>query len=114
MRQSTLDKIRALKAKKNAQEPKLLIDSELPRKDITYLDGDVSSGAITEHVNERINILINNAGGLDKYEDKGFNIIPITLKNEVNTTQDPFIEENTDTREIVKLMIVIEYVKKES
>jgi len=101
MRQSTLDKIRALKAKKNAEAPKLITDIDLPRKDITYLTGNTSSEAITEHVNERINILIKSTGGIDNYEDKGFNIIPITRKNE-------------DQQEFVMLMIVIEYVKKES
>ena len=71
MRKSILDKLRELKARKKASTVSSAKDKEVNRKDITFLPSDSNSTSITEHINSRIDMLMEAAGGSEAYEDKG-------------------------------------------
>ena len=58
-----------------------------PLKDITFLSGTASSVAVTEHVNDRMQYLINQVGGLEKFADGDFSIEFVDKTNNFTALQ---------------------------
>ncbi|MBC8436829.1 hypothetical protein H8D85_00740 [bacterium] len=47
---------------------------KIPKKDITFLPATTAASSITDHVNLRLQALINQVGGIDKFSEGDFTI----------------------------------------